>query len=129
MSTVQTKRPRDSEGAWSSYQGRWETYDNPKPFTWGDVVKVHEIGEYAIVEYIDRVAANEAPRPRRRKFSSFVGLHGKGAYLKRGTSHSHHSLDAALLHCIAFTAALRNGGINEALNTDAHEYAARVLGL
>ena len=59
------------------------------PFTWGEIVAWHEIGPYAILEYLDK----EEPISRRRLFHTWID--------GRDQNSSFLSLDAALAHCIA----------------------------
>ena len=102
---------------------------HPERFTWGQVVKVHTVGDdYAIVEYIPRQAANVSdegydPSPQ---FSVYVrGAHGRSW----DTSHSYTSLDRALIACIAWKAEQANGGWSAAANSKAVQYVTRMLGI
>ena len=71
-------------------------------FVWGQVIAVHSVGEYDIVEYVPNQSTNVAdedydPSP---KFHSYID--------SRDTSHSYSSLDAALVGAIA----IKRDGIN-----------------
>jgi len=85
------------------------------PYTWGNMVKIHNIGEYDIVEY----------HPWKTEGSSV--LTGSpddtlcfGCYLDgKNCCHSYESLDAAIAACIAYK--------YEGLNHKANEYFMRML--
>lgn len=72
-----------------------ETKSYPKRYVWGPASAVHEIGEYAIIEYQERASSN--PKP---DWVSRVLFHG---YVNgRDTHQSFESLDAALVGCIGY---------------------------
>lgn len=86
----------------------WPYRNQPEPFTWGKVLRVHRVGEYAIVEYTPNTPRNhDGPL-----FHPFID--GKD------TNHSYHTLDAAVVGCIA----LKHDG----LNTRADRYFLRAIG-
>ncbi len=73
-------------------------------FTWGRVIKIHEIGEYAIVEFIetpdepDKVDENYKP-----VISFFAYVPGAVLRWEGENDHtSYDSMDSALAACIAF---------------------------
>jgi hypothetical protein len=72
----------------------WRTSDIEKvkagePYTWGKVVKVHEVGEYNIVEYKD--LDNGAT-----KFHGYIKRDGE----TQDTNQAFQTLDEALINCI-----------------------------
>jgi len=77
---------------------------NGARFTWGELVKIHEIGEYAVVEAIDK----EDKLPC---FHSYVA--------GRSCSHAYPTLDAALAGCIAYK--------HEGLNHRADGYFIKMI--
>jgi hypothetical protein len=84
-----------------------------RDFTWGRVLRVHEIGEYEIVEFEPRRAGNQReedfdPSPR---FHAFID--GKD------THHSYNTLDRALAGVIAYK--------HDGVNTKAHTYFMRAI--
>lgn len=98
----------------------------PKPFTWGQVTRVHVVGDdYAIVEFLpNRVGLGR--HDRRTQFSVFVrGARGTGW----DTGHSYYSLDKALIAAIAWRAEQRHHGQGAAANSKAVRYIARLLEL
>lgn len=101
----------------------------PERFTWGEVLRVHAIGDdYAIVEFTPNLANNvkAADRDPSPQFSAFVrGARGDGW----DTGHSYRSLDQALIACIAWRAEQRHNGIGAAANSQAVHYICRMLGL
>lgn len=85
-------------------------------FTWGQVIKIHEVGEYAIVEY------------HPWKVEGITGLVGEADYDEvmyhyyvstRDTCHSTNSLDSALAGSIAYK--------HEGPNSRAADYFIRML--
>lgn len=76
-------------------------------FHWGKVLKVHEIGEYQIIEY-DRFDLNSMPLKvtGNIRFQTFIN--------HIDTCHSFKTLDEAIVFAIAKK--------NEGLNGNAHEY-------
>lgn len=88
------------------------------PFTWGDVVAIHEVGPYAMVEYhpwvsVGVMVKTGVPDPDAVEFSTYVD--------GRNCSHSYGTLDAALAGCIAYR--------SEGPNHHADAYFIRSLGL
>ncbi len=83
---------------------------------WGPIVKVHEIGPYAIVEYLLDYSS--------RGGSCDYSKHGAKSYATyvegKSTKHTHDTLDAALAHCIAYA--------HDGINTQAHVYFIRGIG-
>jgi len=63
---------------------------NGARFTWGRVTEIHEIAEYAIVEYVEDFAGDKGTT----KYSTYVN--GKSC------ARSYLSMDAALAGCIAY---------------------------
>jgi hypothetical protein len=78
----------------------------------GDVIKVHVIGPYDVVEYWQKPASNSEDRNVYRAFSTYID--------GRRTGRSFSSLDEALVGCVA----LRHDGIN----TRADGYFIRSIG-
>lgn len=58
-----------------------------KEFTWGNVIKIHCIREYQIVEYIDK-------RDKKTYYHGYINY--------SDTNHSYLSLDSALIGCIGY---------------------------
>jgi len=79
----------------------------------GVPIKVHEVGEYAFVEYQDQVISDPQPTPSMIRFSVFVD--------GESTSRSCNSLDEALVFAIACK--------HDGLNTRAHIYFLRGIGV
>ena len=81
-------------------------------FGWGQILKVHEIGEYQIVEF-DKFELNSVPRKTTGeiRFQPFIN--------ERDTSHTFDTLDEAIIFAIA-----RN---NEGLNGKAHDYFWKMI--
>lgn len=78
-----------------------EVKASPRRYTWGPALAIHEIGEYAIVEYQENPVSN--PKP---DWVSRVLFHG---YINgRDTNEAFESLDAALVGMIA----RKHDGIN-----------------
>ena len=77
-----------------------------KEFTWGNVIKIHCIGEYQIVEYIDK-------RDKKTYYHGYIN------YID--TNHSYLSLDSALIGCIGYK---HEGG-----NGRAAMYFEKMIGL
>lgn len=82
-------------------------------FPWGPIVKVHEIGEYQIIEFRTEI---------------FEGVAGTGKYEPTETkfhvyssSHSYGSLDMALIGAISFK--------HDGINTRAPQYIELMLGI
>lgn len=80
-------------------------YDRPKPFTWGEVVEVHRVGPYAIVEYVREPAANrlddDLPAIRFSVFIDDVQTPGSSrgsSDIGQGTS----TLDQAIVLAVAY---------------------------
>jgi len=75
------------------------------PYTWGAIIKIHEIGPYAVVEAYSwktdgcTVLSGNADKD---KISFHTYVHGNCC------GHAYNSLDAALAGCIAY----RNEGCN-----------------
>lgn len=71
---------------------------NGADFTWGEVVKIHEIGEYAIVEHHPPIFKNSRSTYQinysKTEFSCYID----GNDICRGAE----SLDSALVTCIAY---------------------------
>ena len=77
-----------------------------KEFTWGNVIKIHCIGEYQIVEYIDK-------RDKKIYYHGYINYSDTNcAYL---------SLDSALIGCIGYK---HEGG-----NGKAAMYFEKMIGL
>ena len=70
----------------------------PELFTWGEIVQIHEVGEYAVAEYLEweRDGITIKTGAPSENHSFFVWVDG------RSTSHSYNSLDAALAGAIAY---------------------------
>ena len=77
-----------------------------KEFTWGNVIKIHCIGEYQIVEYIDK-------RDKKTYYHGYINY--------SDTNHSYLSLDSALIGCIGYK---HEGG-----NGKAAMYFEKMIGL
>ena len=75
-------------------------------FTWGKVIDIHCIGEYQIVEYIDK-------RDKKTYYHGYIN------YID--TNHSYLSLDSALIGCIGYK---HEGG-----NGRAAMYFEKMIGL
>ena len=84
-------------------QSRSSELDSVKrglPFTWGEVVAIHVVGPYAIVEYHpwkcseSRMVLTGQPDPDAIEFGTYVD--------GRNCQHSYGTLDAALAGCIAY---------------------------
>ena len=80
---------------------------NGAKFTWGDIITIHEIGEYAIIEHhpwktkgFEMLVREASPASPEREFSCYIN----GESIRRGTD----SLDSALATCIAY----KRDGIN-----------------
>jgi len=88
---------------------------NRKPFTWGEIVTIHEIAAYAIVEYHPFIYKNNCGTGeidyKAIEFHSYVD--GKG------TACSAESLDSALAYCIAYK--------YEGANTRASAYFMKMI--
>ena len=95
-------------------------------FTWGPVVAVHRIGPYAIVEYRPGIYENSrhtgAYEPERTRFHPYT-RNDDGKW--KDTSQSTHTLDVALLVCMA----VRKHGWANAGNGRFVTHAARLLHL
>ena len=90
---------------------REATYDEKlelieKEFTWGSVVKIHCIGEYQIVEYIDK-------RDKKTFYHGYINYND--------INRSYLSLDSALIGCIGYK---HEGG-----NGKAAMYFEKMIGL
>lgn len=77
-----------------------------KEFTWGNVIKIHYIGEYQIVEYIDK-------RDKKTFYHGYINY--------SDINRSYSSLDSALIGCIGYK---REGG-----NGKAAMYFDKMIGL
>ena len=88
---------------------------NGAKFTWGDIITIHEIGEYAIIEHHPwktfgaRVLEEDASMEK----EFFCYINGKN--IGRGTD----SLDSALATCIAYK---RDG-----INSSAAQYFMKMI--
>lgn len=86
-----------------------------QPFTWGETIKIHEIAEYAIVEYhpfiFEKGFGTDRIDYKTKNYHSYVN--GKD------TACSSESLDAALAYCIAYK--------HEGSNTRASYYFMRSI--
>lgn len=107
----------------------------PAPFTWGRVLKVHEVGPYSIVEYKENQAGNQsdadyAASEPNISFSIFIDGFTKANGWKgsRDVGHSYGSLDRALIACVVMANERRHRGINAALNESATTYIMRMIG-
>lgn len=80
-------------------------------FTWGPVVKLHEIGEYQIIEYHEQIFKNSCGTGKYEKEKTTFHVHGR--------SHSFESLDMALIGAIC----LKHDGSN----TRAPWYISKML--
>lgn len=84
-------------------------------FPWGKVIHTHLVGDYAIVEYIPSQASNVSDED----YAEQIAKHPRMFHIE-GASRSYHSLDAALVGCVA----LKHDGIN----TRADGYFMRMIG-
>lgn len=97
----------------------------PKPqrFPWGLIVDVHVVGPYALLEYDSSKPGNAEPGWKsERMFSGYVHEpENKRADARgwRDIGQSFHSLDAALVGCIAYRA--------EGPNAQAASYFMRMI--
>lgn len=111
-----------------------QTIYGPKPFTWGRVLKVHEIGPYSIVEFKRNQAGNvsdedyAASEPN-ISFSLFIDgwMNMNGWKGSRDVGHSYHTLDAALIAGVVKRHEQINHGHNAALNESLSGYIMRLL--
>lgn len=91
-----------------------------RDFRWGEVITVHEVGPYVIVEYLPNRPGNAKddwePLPN---FSLFVDGYT--------TSHSYSSLDHALVAGVVWRNEETNHGVNAAANERLSGYVMRVL--
>lgn len=78
----------------------------------GDIIAVHTVGEYDIVEYLHKPAGNSEDKTRKLHFTPYIN--------GDRTSHSFMSLDAALVGAIAYK--------HEGPNTRADGYFMRAIG-
>lgn len=62
---------------------------------WGDVIKVHSIGEYDVVEYM---------RKKMGYHDDEEGIHFHPYIYGKDTNHTYESMDAALVGAIAYQA-------------------------
>lgn len=90
---------------------------NGAPYTWGEVVTIHEIGEYAIVESIDWAS---------KKTEIMTGVIGDTTkyhpYVnEQNTNHSYSSLDEAIIGAIAYK--------YDGLNSQAAYFFSKMIGL
>ena len=83
-----------------------EAFKIEKEFTWGKVIDIHCIGEYQIVEYIDK-------RDKKTYYHGYINY--------SDTNHSYLSLDSALIGCIGYK---HEGG-----NGKAAMYFEKMIGL
>lgn len=98
-----------------------------KTYTWGEIVAIHRIGEdYAIIESLRDGKDGVGEGTYFSDYVRNVIEPEDGFYC---TSHSHHSLDSALLHAIVFAAEWRRDGLNAALNERLTRYIGRMLEL
>jgi len=85
------------------------------PFVWGEVIKIHEIGEYAIVEAYGNEYKNYPSMGKtdytRKDYHSYVG----GEDCRR----IFHDMDSALAFCIAYK--------YDGTNTRAAEYFIKMV--
>lgn len=107
----------------------------PKPFTWGRILKVHEVGPYSIVEYKSNQAGNEsdeeyAASEPNISFSIFIDgwKTPNGWFGARDVGHSYGSLDAALVACVVKANEHKHRGIGAAANERATTYIMRMIG-
>ncbi len=86
-------------------------------FTWGRLIKIHEIGEYSIVEFYPWITENSTvwsgtPDTTKKEFTTYV----MGKDCGRGFL----SLDAAIVGCIAYK--------HDGINTRADYYFMKMIG-
>ena len=67
--------------------------ERPDLYVWGEIIKIHDVGRYAIVEHDDYPASN-AKRPSQRTFAIYVDGENRCT--------SADSMDKALLLAVAF---------------------------
>jgi hypothetical protein len=87
-----------------------EELKNGAPYTWGKLIKIHEIGDYAIVEALWYDRTNKVSEV---KYHSYVN--------KKCTGHAFSSLDEALIYAISYK--------YDGLNTKADLYFCRSVGI
>lgn len=114
------------ETGWRQYTYEPEGYGTRGPdelFVWGDVVDVHRVNGYTVVESLDHLASNAEPGAERRTNFHVGRVDG------HRIGHSWRSLDMALLHCMACRAALSgvNGRARASNNSGDVMFAARGL--
>lgn len=100
-------------------------------FVWGEVIEVHSIGPYAIIEYHRNQPGNVDDEEWAGQ-EPHIGFHPFVEYQdeKNGLYDMHHgydSLDAAIIACVVFRHEWRNHGINTALNESLTGYIQRIL--
>lgn len=91
---------------------------NGHPYTWGEVTQVHEVGPYAIVEFVEWKRKGSQVMTGRVGERTVFSTYLNGECL----SMSFDTLDHALAHCIA--ARHQNGGFN----SQAALYFMRMIG-
>lgn len=94
------------------HRGQMDPCD--KPFTWGTIIETHEVGDFAVVEYVrDHPIHNAPPEPEdTRHFHSYVRTEGEW----QDTSHGHRDLDSALVFVLAYKHLHASEGVNSAAN-------------
>jgi hypothetical protein len=106
----------------------------PDPFTWGEVLAVHKVGPYAIVEAKRGQYSNESDADfataNRIGFHIFIDgwIQPNGWKGTRDVGHSYSSLDAALIGCVVKRREQVNHGHNAALNERLTGYIMRMVG-
>ncbi len=71
-------------------------------FTWGKVIKIHEIGEYAIVEFIETPDEPDKVDENYKPVISFFAYVPATMTTGENDHTGYDSMDAALAACIAF---------------------------
>jgi hypothetical protein len=101
-------------------------------WAWGPILQVHEVGDYAIVEYEPNRPGNAKPDWEPHvNFHPFLQLErGEGDW--HDTGHSYHTLDRALVAAIAWKHEDREDDAHQfrstAANSQAVHYFMRMIG-
>jgi hypothetical protein len=85
-------------------------------FTWGEIIKIHEIAEYAIIEYYPwcvkgREVLTGLINTDKTNYSCYIN--------NKCCSSSFDNIDAALVYCIAYK--------HDGINTQAHHYFMKAI--
>jgi hypothetical protein len=101
---------------------------------WGEIVKVHRIDDYAIVEHKPTRAVNDSDEQWARRggdgqllYHPYVP-HQEKWDVFYDTSHAYHSLDKALIAAIVFKHEWLERDLSAALNERLTDYIMRILG-